>query len=115
MKRIRIKEFFSKGKADLCLLQETKIQDISEDVVLSFWGPGEVDWSAKGPIGRSGGILILWKKDLLVSIFRFCGERFLGLCCNFKGQKCYVVNVYSSCVLTLKRILWDRLIELHSR
>lgn len=30
----------------------------------------------------------------------------------FRGTKCFFVNVYSSCMLSKKRRLWGRLIEL---
>lgn len=80
----------------------------------SLWGSGEEDWSAKGSNRRSDGLLIIWKKDLLVPIYCFYGEGFSGLCCELKGQKCYMVNVYSSCVLDFKRSMWERLIELRN-
>ncbi|XP_058777029.1 uncharacterized protein LOC131651377 [Vicia villosa] len=110
--RVRIQESLKKGAADICFLQETKIQDMTEVLAGSFWGGSNVGWSAKNSQGFSGGILVLWNKEVVDVIFSFKGEGFLGICAIFKGVICYFVSVYSSCHIGLKRRMWEELLSL---
>ncbi|XP_058746178.1 uncharacterized protein LOC131619053 [Vicia villosa] len=115
LKRKRIQECLKKGAADICFIQETKIQDMNDNLVGSIWGGCNVGWSAKNSQGFSGGMLVLWKKEVIEVNFSFTGEGFLGIGATFKGVKCYFVNVYSSCNITLKRKMWEELLVLRGR
>ncbi|XP_058732644.1 uncharacterized protein LOC131604201 [Vicia villosa] len=85
---------------------------MKEDYANSFWRNSEIGFSFSNSEGRSGGLITLWKKSIMDVLFSFKGEGFLGLKVCWKGDPYYVVNVYSSCVLTKKKALWERLLDL---
>ncbi|KAL8544625.1 hypothetical protein ACS0TY_005015 [Phlomoides rotata] len=64
-----------KHSIDLCCLQETKLESISENVCKSIWGHSKFDWAFKASVGRSGGIISLWNSDLFhkTSSWDTCG------------------------------------------
>lgn len=56
--------------------------------------------------------MILWKQGNLELVSSFRGEGFLGIKVFWKGNTYYVVNVYSSCDLHKKKIMWNELLRL---
>lgn len=64
-KRKRLRSLIAKGKFDCVYLQETKCSEINKQTIEGFWGGGEFDWVAKGAVGLSGGLLIVWNSTLL--------------------------------------------------
>lgn len=62
--------------------------------------------------GVPNGLFVLWKKDVLSSLFTFTGEKLLGIKEMFKGKAYYFDNVYSSCNIVLKINTWDHLLSL---
>ncbi|XP_058787450.1 uncharacterized protein LOC131661827 [Vicia villosa] len=112
LKRRRINSLIFKGNADVFMLQETKLVDIQDFVAKSFWCTNGIGFSFSNATGRSGGLLTLWKEDALEVITSFKGEGYLGIKFRKNNNFFYLVNVYSSCVLDKKRILWRRLLDL---
>lgn len=64
LKRKSLVQLIKKEDFDVCFIQETKAKVIDENLVVSMWGNKDVEWSFKGGNGRSGGLLIMWKKRL---------------------------------------------------
>ncbi|XP_058764170.1 uncharacterized protein LOC131637587 [Vicia villosa] len=60
----------------------------------------------------SGGMLILWKLGGVEVLLSFKGEGFLGIKVEWKGDIYYILNVYSSCVLAKKKVMWDNILLL---
>ncbi|XP_058723434.1 uncharacterized protein LOC131595162 [Vicia villosa] len=56
---------------------------MSEAVANSFWCCPEISFSSSNSMGRSGGLITLWKKDNMEVLASFRGEGFLGI----KGKK----------------------------
>ncbi|XP_058770682.1 uncharacterized protein LOC131644227 [Vicia villosa] len=83
-------------------------------IAWGLWSNLEVGYSFSDSIGRSGGILTLWRKDMMEVLNSFKGEGFLGIKVKWKENFYYVVNIYSSCVLQKKKDLWDNLLKLKS-
>lgn len=83
--------------------------------VRNFWNNEKVGWSFSKSIGISGGIISLWKGDLVDFIRSFKGEGFLGIKVKWKDGFYYIVKVCSPYSLTLKRNLWNDLLEANSR
>lgn len=99
-------------KDDLCFIQETKLKTMMEDIVKSMWGDSPVEWSSKDSQGLSGGMLIIWRKGIITPSFRFYAGGYLGVCADFKGRRCYFINVYSFCNSMLKKRMWVSMISL---
>ncbi|XP_058778886.1 uncharacterized protein LOC131652909 [Vicia villosa] len=112
LKRRRISHLINKGSADIFLLQETKISNMVEDYANSFWRHSEIGFSFVNSEGRSGGLITMWKKNTMDVLFSFKGEGYLGLKVCWKEDFYYVVNVYSSCDLSKKKVLWEKLLDL---
>jgi exonuclease III len=51
-------------RADVVCLQETKMETISQRLVLSTLGPDFCHFLVRPSVGASGGILIAWKQDI---------------------------------------------------
>ncbi|KAI5405937.1 hypothetical protein KIW84_052621 [Lathyrus oleraceus] len=71
--------------------------------------------SSKWAVGRSGGILTLWKKKSFDLVSSFVGEGFLGIHVLWSGINLFLVNVYSSCFIEKKKEFWGRLVEFKSK
>ncbi|XP_058726467.1 uncharacterized protein LOC131597819 [Vicia villosa] len=85
---------------------------MNEELAKSFWSSSEVEYSFSNSVGRSGGIITLWKKDDMEVLSSFRGEGFLGIHVSWKGDRYYVINVYSSCDMNKKKELWKALLNL---
>lgn len=70
--------------------------------------------TTKNSKGNYGGVVIMWDQNLLVSLFSFEGEGYLGVQFFGNGSIIYVINVYSSFHIMLKRKLMAELIRLKS-
>lgn len=79
VKRKRVSSIISKGKADIFFIQESKLKKVNEDMAMSFWRSGEIDSSSSESIGLSGGLIILWKSNLVSVEYSFRGEGFWGI------------------------------------
>lgn len=62
-------------------------------------------------MGRSGGLISIWKIGLFSVNFHFSGEGFIGVCgvMEISRTVVYLVNVYSPCFLEGKRKVWEDL------
>lgn len=108
LKRRRINYLISKGNADVFLLQETKLSYLQECIIKSFWCSSEIGYSFSNLSGMLGGIITLWKKGTVGVDSSFKGDGYLGIKILWKDISYYIVNIYSSCELSKKIILWSR-------
>ncbi|XP_058767333.1 uncharacterized protein LOC131641013 [Vicia villosa] len=115
LKRKRVSQILIKGKADIFLIQESKLAIVDASVIKSLWPKENVGWSFSSSQGASGGLITLWMEDSCVVLNSFKGEGYLGIKLIRKRKLYYVVNVYSSCFIHLKRKLWKELLELKSK
>src|SRR4051812_3259240 len=111
MKRRRIGQIIRKINPDVMFFQETKAPKMSEVLVSSLWGAKEYGWSARDSEGSAGGILTVWRKDIIQPVFSFSGKGFLGIKASNKGQVLYLINIYSPCSLLDKRTLWREILS----
>lgn len=61
------------------------------------------------------GVVILWKTRELEVLCSFKGVSFLRIKVIWKEKFYYLFNVYSACVLSMKRVLWNKLLDLKSK
>ncbi|XP_058751345.1 uncharacterized protein LOC131624421 [Vicia villosa] len=111
IKRKRLGALIRKDSFDLCLLQETKVESFTDIVVYEMWGGTDVEWTFRPSRGRSGGIISMWRKGLFGLGFSFAGDGYVGFNGRWKNLNVYVVNVYSSCTIAKKRVLWKELVK----
>ncbi|XP_058775098.1 uncharacterized protein LOC131649352 [Vicia villosa] len=112
LKRRRVNSIIKKGNADIFLIQETKLSNMKEAVAHSFWCHPEIGFSSTDSVGRSGGLITLWRKYNLEVLTSFRGEGYLGIKVRWKDNDYYVVNIYSSCDIVKKKRMWTDLLEL---
>ncbi|XP_058763936.1 uncharacterized protein LOC131637356 [Vicia villosa] len=63
IKRKRIGQIVKNGKADIFLIQESKLESVDVGIINSFWPGEKVGWSFSGSSGASGGLISIWKED----------------------------------------------------
>ncbi|XP_058782835.1 uncharacterized protein LOC131657455 [Vicia villosa] len=86
--------------------------DMQDWMAKSFWRNNNIGYSFSNSVGRSGGLLTLWKNENLEVVSSFKGEGYLGIKFMKSNRFFYLVNIYSSCELPKKRDLWRRILEL---
>lgn len=69
MKRRRLRNIISKGRADMVFIQETKTMKMTDCFVSSLWGKKDVKWTAKDLVCALGGIITLWKSNFISLLF----------------------------------------------
>ncbi|XP_058775462.1 uncharacterized protein LOC131649721 [Vicia villosa] len=114
VKRRHILHSIDKGKADIFLIQETKLSSVFHYVVNSFWHKELIYYSVSDSVGLSGGMLILWKRNKFDVLCSFRGLGYLGVKISWKSNLYYIINVYSDCSREDKRLLWNSFLELKS-
>lgn len=113
VKRNAIKDLVRLEKVDFLAIQETKLEVISDSLCFNIWGGEDCQWIYLPAVGNSGGLLSIWCKSVASLIFSFSGESFVGVCLEWGVLKrCFIVNVYSKCNMSGKRILWENLAAL---
>ncbi|XP_058742118.1 uncharacterized protein LOC131614567 [Vicia villosa] len=108
----RLKSLMYKGNADVFMFQETKISNLQDFVAKSFWNNINIGYSFSNSVDMAGGLLTIWKEKEVDVINIFKGVRYLGIKFQKEHKFYYSVNIYSSCDLTQKRILWRKLLDL---
>ncbi|GAU16879.1 hypothetical protein TSUD_368280 [Trifolium subterraneum] len=113
IKKKEVREIIYSNHLDFIAIQETKLQVVDEGLCHYLWGNPFCEWSFILVVGNSGGILSIWSCEKGESIFSFVGPSFIGTCFEWgvSSVQCFVVNVYSKCALSDKRIMWDKLIN----
>ncbi|XP_058726611.1 uncharacterized protein LOC131597971 [Vicia villosa] len=112
IKRKRISSIIRGGKADMFLIQETKMKEVSVLLDSSFWEKEDIGFSYSAANGMSGGLLTIWKNYSVTVVASFSGDGYLGNKVLWNGGTYYIANIYSPFSVRAKRILWDRLLEL---
>lgn len=82
--------------------------------MLNVFGRTRV-YSFSNSLGKSGGIITLWKEDSVTVLNSFKGVGFLGIKVLWKNGIYYVFNIYSPCDLNKKIKLWKVLLDLKEK
>ncbi|XP_022862145.1 uncharacterized protein LOC111382408 [Olea europaea var. sylvestris] len=109
--RLGVRNLLRKWRADLVCLQETKVEDVSRDIVSSLWGGQHVGYQFLGSSGASGGILIVW--DTRVFDMEEVSEGLFSLSISFRNIedsfRWMFVGVYGPNVDEHRSGLWAEL------
>lgn len=91
-----IRGCLSRWKPDLVCLQESKLDSINDYLVKSLWNYKENGWLSLPANNIAGGILIMWKKDILTCIDHI--PRSCSLSCHFSNinnnERWFFTGVY---------------------
>lgn len=92
-KRERLQQNLKLQMVDICLLEETKLQSIYDNVVVSLWKNKDVEWITTWSHVMSRVLLNMWNTFSLN--FSFVREKFIGINVEWIGIPYYIFNVYS--------------------
>lgn len=90
--------------------------DDAENVIKQFWTHDDNGFYQLPAVGRSGGLLCVWRRSSFNATNAFAGSSFLiveGFCLG-GHTKMLFLNVYNPYNDTTRRILWKDLLEAHS-
>ncbi|KAK7274641.1 hypothetical protein RIF29_15737 [Crotalaria pallida] len=84
---------------------------MDQSMAKSLWGDSNLDWVAIPSIGRSGGILCIWRKSSFSRCNVVQGNNFILIQGVWISDFfiCSIVTVYSPCGLAKKISLWEEL------
>ncbi|KAH1040222.1 hypothetical protein J1N35_041965 [Gossypium stocksii] len=87
-----------KNRADVCFLQETKLESVPMELVRKIWGDNYFDFKYVAAIERSGGLLTIWDKGRFLANVELCGKRLSGWKCRSLSWvgKVVLINVVLS-------------------
>ncbi|GKV11959.1 hypothetical protein SLEP1_g23168 [Rubroshorea leprosula] len=107
----RIRDIVRKERIQFLALQETKMEVVDRKVCRKIWGTDEYDWIMKPSEGLSGGLLCIWSSKVFKKKNVLEGRNYIGVYGLWGEEETpvYILNIYSSCLLTDKRALWEEL------
>lgn len=53
------------GKVDICFIRDFKTQKMEDRLVLILWGSEDCQWAVVDSVGQIGGILTIWRNDVI--------------------------------------------------
>lgn len=112
VKSKEVRDLIYKLNVDVCCLQETKLENMSEFMARSLWGDGNFGWVVRNSCGRSGGIMTLWNSEVFsaASTWHMEGAVIVNGLWGAERRSCCIINVYAPCLFDKKVELWDRLL-----
>ena len=110
-KRKVIKNFLRSYKADLVCLQETKVQEMTIDLVRSLGVGRCLNWKALNAEGFAGGILLLWDNSRIGLVDSVVGS--FSVSCLFRmledGFQWAFTGVYGPVENRFRESFWEEL------
>ena len=95
-KRNRLRKLIRDNEIDVVLIQETKKEVISKEIVRSVWPDMEFDYLEVGARGYSGGLLCIWNEKRFRLEDACCSRNFIVLAgIVLPNFKCTIINVYA--------------------
>ncbi|KAK8644373.1 hypothetical protein V6N13_123682 [Hibiscus sabdariffa] len=116
VKRMAIRKVLQKHSVELVFLLETKLEQISDELVKGIWWTDSFSFIASPSTGLSGGILVIWE----LGRFDICESRidrnFILMSGDWRIEswKCDMVVIYAPCEVNAQLDLWRRLGEMVS-
>ena len=101
------------GAVFLCL-QETKTSSFSDARCFLLWKSSNIGWIHHEGINGAGSMLTMWNKEAFEYGSHAIGTGFIAIAGYHLETKCHcvVVNVYATCNLQDKILLWEALMTL---
>jgi|UniRef100_A0A3N7H0V6 hypothetical protein len=113
-KRRVIGKLISDYDFEVCFIQETKMQDYSDSLVLRLWNAPSVSWFGNIAEGRKWGLLSLWNQSKFEVANIEYGHGWVALFGAHKasGFRCVAVGISAPCCTRERRRLWGELCPL---
>ena len=114
MKWAAIMRMVKKQQIDLLCIQETKKEQIKKTMCQALWRDPDVSWEMQPASNTTGGLLCLWSEKAFKMERKVSGRGFIlleGVWIQ-EAQKVHILNIYSPCDITNKRLLWDSIRQL---
>ncbi|KAA3471319.1 reverse transcriptase [Gossypium australe] len=94
-------------RANVCFLQETKLETVPVDLVRKIWGDDCFDFKFVVAIERSRGLLTIWDKGWFSVNVVFCGKRFIVVEGKWvhEGKEAVLINLVDLPLLG-KKFTW---------
>ena len=110
-KRKVIKNFLRSYRADLVCLQETKVQEMTIDLVRSLGVGHRLNWKALNAEGAAGGILLFWDNSRISLVDSVVGS--FSITCLFRmpedGLQWAFSGVYGPVENRFRESFWEEL------
>ncbi|KAK8644374.1 hypothetical protein V6N13_123683 [Hibiscus sabdariffa] len=116
VKRMAIRKVLQQQSVEMVFLMETKLEQISDELVKGIWWTDSFSFIASPSTGLSGGILVIWE----LGRFDICESRidrnFILLSGDWRIEswKCDMVVIYAPCEVNAQLDLWRCLGEMVS-
>ncbi|GAU29337.1 hypothetical protein TSUD_227080 [Trifolium subterraneum] len=110
-KRREIRKLVLEKRVDILCIQESKMEVVDDSLILSLWGPGEVNFSFVPSVGASGGIITLWNPCVVNVWSSIRVENCLIINGNYIQSQTnfFLANIYASCDEQRRVCLWNAL------
>lgn len=92
------------SKADVCFLQETKIENVSGDLVRKIWGNDREEFCFAKATGKSGGLISMWDKEGFKVSKEYTDTRFVVVkgIWLLQDMESILINAYAPNTLTVR-------------
>lgn len=110
-KRRDVCELIQRVKADICCIQESKLEQFNSRIARSIWGTPNCDWEFAASEGSSGGIVTLWNPLIFQKTSAWSVKEMLvvnGFLVE-EGKGFSIINVYASQLPAMRAELWDQI------
>lgn len=111
--KLNLRSLVRESSANILLLQESKFQEWSDQMMHNVWDSKFYSWFAVISDGASGGLVTAWKNQEFSVIKK--GESFHWLwceCTTYLGSFFHLINVYGPHEIEDKLIFWIEIGEI---
>ncbi|KAA3481565.1 reverse transcriptase [Gossypium australe] len=104
------------NRDDVCLIQETKLESVSVELVRKIWGDDCLDFKYAAAVERSGGLLTIWDKSSVLAEVSLCERRIIAVVGKWVAEEKEVtlVKVYASNIVAEQKMLWEEIYGLRN-
>lgn len=78
-KKWEVQQLVREQNLDMICIQESKAKNVDRVFCAALWGDGDFGWCFKASDDRSGGLIILWRKDIFTLVDSYSVNNFLGV------------------------------------
>lgn len=109
-----LRELIQKEEIDFLAIQESLVTGDASGLVKLLWNHPDYCFSFVPSVGKSGGLICMWRKEIFEATDSFAGAGYLAVVGKWKGysETITFINVYAPQDKVSKRTLWDELVRI---